>query len=112
MQETGETDRRAVSGDVARQKTVTALKPLKGMVMRMLQVTVESWPGGRESGKRVTSTADICRIANGALADYEARPFWSRHRECGSWARVRVSAFKPVGREPCVTRGAAKRDRR
>jgi hypothetical protein len=43
------------------------------MVMPMLRVTVELWPGGRESGKRVIATADIGRIADGALADYEAR---------------------------------------
>ncbi|USU18911.1 hypothetical protein [Paraburkholderia fungorum] len=39
----------------------------------MLRVTVELWPDGRESGKRVIATADIGRIADGALADYEAR---------------------------------------
>jgi len=39
----------------------------------MLRVTVELWPGGRESGKRVIAIADIGRIADGALADYEAR---------------------------------------
>jgi hypothetical protein len=37
----------------------------------MLKVTVELWPGGRESGKRVIATADIGRVKNGALADYE-----------------------------------------
>lgn len=37
----------------------------------MLRVTVELWPGGRESGKRVIATADIARVKNGALADYE-----------------------------------------
>jgi hypothetical protein len=37
----------------------------------MLRVTVELWPGGRESGKRVIATADIGRVKNGALADYE-----------------------------------------
>lgn len=39
----------------------------------VLRVTVELWPDGRESGKRVIATADIGRIADGALADYEAR---------------------------------------
>jgi hypothetical protein len=39
----------------------------------MLKVTVELWPGGRESGKRVIATADIGRVKNGALADYKAR---------------------------------------
>ncbi|MGF6968775.1 hypothetical protein OKW43_005803 [Paraburkholderia sp. WC7.3g] len=37
----------------------------------MLRVTIELWPGGRESGKRVIATADIARVKNGALADYE-----------------------------------------
>lgn len=39
----------------------------------MLRVTVELWPGGRESGKRTIATADIGRIRNGKLADYEVR---------------------------------------
>ncbi|RAS29752.1 hypothetical protein [Paraburkholderia bryophila] len=37
----------------------------------MLRVTVELWPGGRESGSRVLATANIGRIKNGALADYK-----------------------------------------
>ena len=37
----------------------------------MLRVTVELWPGGRETGRRVIATADIGRIRDGALADYE-----------------------------------------
>jgi hypothetical protein len=37
----------------------------------MLRVTVELWPGGRESGSRVLATAKIGRIKNGALADYK-----------------------------------------
>ena len=37
----------------------------------MLRVTVELWPGGRESGKRVIATADIGRVRSGALADYK-----------------------------------------
>jgi hypothetical protein len=37
----------------------------------MLRVTVELWPGGRESGRRVLATANIGRIKNGALADYK-----------------------------------------
>lgn len=36
----------------------------------MLRVTVELWPGGRESGSRVLATAKIGRVKNGALADY------------------------------------------
>jgi hypothetical protein len=37
----------------------------------MLRVTVELWPGGRESGRRVIATADIGRVKDGALADYK-----------------------------------------
>ena len=36
----------------------------------MLKVTVEIWPGGRESGRRTLATADIGRIRNGGLAEY------------------------------------------
>ena len=39
----------------------------------MLRVTVELWPGGRESSKRVIATADIGRVRSGALADYKVR---------------------------------------
>ncbi|WNC90211.1 hypothetical protein RI103_02285 [Paraburkholderia sp. FT54] len=39
----------------------------------MLKVTVELWPGGRESGRLVIATADIVRVKNGQLADYEVR---------------------------------------
>ncbi|MGF6902575.1 hypothetical protein [Paraburkholderia sp. GAS348] len=38
---------------------------------QMLKVTVELWPGGRESSRRVIATANIVRIKDGALADYE-----------------------------------------
>lgn len=37
----------------------------------MLRVTVEIFPGGRESSRRVLATADVARVKNGALADYE-----------------------------------------
>ena len=37
----------------------------------MLKVTVELWPGGRESSRRVLATADIARVKSGAHADYE-----------------------------------------
>nr|WP_081071676.1 hypothetical protein [Burkholderia cepacia] len=37
----------------------------------MLRVTVELWPGGSESSKRVIATADIGRIKDGKLADYK-----------------------------------------
>ena len=36
----------------------------------MLKVTVELWPGGRESGTRVLATVRISRIKDGSLADY------------------------------------------
>ncbi|QCP51620.1 hypothetical protein FAZ95_03035 [Trinickia violacea] len=39
----------------------------------MLKVTVELWPNGRESGRRVIATADIGRVADGAHADYKVR---------------------------------------
>ncbi len=39
----------------------------------MLRVTIELWPGGRESSKRVIATADIGRVRSGALADYKVR---------------------------------------
>lgn len=39
----------------------------------MLKVTVELWPGGRESGRRVIAAADIGRIRDGAFADYRVR---------------------------------------
>lgn len=35
----------------------------------MLRVTVELWPGGRESGGHVIATADIGRVRDGAQAD-------------------------------------------
>src|SRR5260370_32218973 len=38
---------------------------------QMLKVIVELWPGDRESGRRVIATADIGRIKDGQLADYE-----------------------------------------
>lgn len=37
----------------------------------MLRIAIEIWPGGRESGKRAIATADIRRVKDGALADYE-----------------------------------------
>jgi hypothetical protein len=39
----------------------------------MLRVTVELWPGGNDLRRRVIATADIGRIRNGVLADYEVR---------------------------------------
>ena len=39
----------------------------------MLRVTVELWPGGRESGKRVIATADIGRVRRAAFADYQVQ---------------------------------------
>jgi hypothetical protein len=37
----------------------------------MMRVTIEIWPGGRESARREIATADIGRVRDGALADYE-----------------------------------------
>jgi len=37
----------------------------------VLKVVVELWPGGNEAGRRVIATAEIARVRNGALADYE-----------------------------------------
>jgi hypothetical protein len=39
----------------------------------MLKITVEMWPGGTGLRRRTIATADIDRIRNGALADYEVR---------------------------------------
>ncbi|UIF86109.1 hypothetical protein [Cupriavidus sp. UYPR2.512] len=36
----------------------------------MLRLTVELFPGGRESGRRTLATANIARERSGALADY------------------------------------------
>jgi hypothetical protein len=38
---------------------------------RMLKVTVELCPGGREEGRRVLATADISRIKSGPYSDYK-----------------------------------------
>jgi len=43
------------------------------MVMLMLRITIELWPGGRESGKRTIATADISRIRDGSHADYKVK---------------------------------------
>jgi hypothetical protein len=56
----------------------------------MLRVTVELWPGGRESGKRVIATADIGRIADGEHADYEARLSETFIGKIGEPGRVRA----------------------
>ncbi|MGF6837892.1 hypothetical protein QF001_001759 [Paraburkholderia youngii] len=55
----------------------------------MLRVTVELWPGGRESGKRVIATADIARVRDGALADYEVGLKEERFGAVGAIAYVR-----------------------
>lgn len=39
----------------------------------MLKITVELWPGGRESGRRTIATAFIVNVRGGALADYEVQ---------------------------------------
>ncbi|SIT39478.1 conserved hypothetical protein [Paraburkholderia piptadeniae] len=55
----------------------------------MLRVTVELWPGGRESARRVIATADIARIRDGALADYEADLHEALLGNIGDTAHVR-----------------------
>ena len=55
----------------------------------MLRVTVELWPGGRESGKRVIATADIGRVRSGTHADYEVRLEESPLGDVGENATVR-----------------------
>ncbi len=51
----------------------------------MLKVTVELWPGGRESGSRVLATAKIGRIKSGSLADYKVELSEDPHGKiCGS----------------------------
>ena len=45
-------------------------KFIKKKERRMLRVTIELLPGGRETGRRVIATADIARVRGGALADY------------------------------------------
>lgn len=39
----------------------------------MLKVTVELWPGGRESERRTIATAFIVNVRGGALAHYEVQ---------------------------------------
>ena len=68
----------------------------------MLTVTVELWPGGRESGRRVLATADIARIKSGAHADYEVdlreAAARGRARHCDR-ARISTVVGERVG--PC-----------
>lgn len=54
----------------------------------MLRVTVEPWPGGRESGKRVIAIADIGKVKDGALADYEVHLEESTLGDVGNIATV------------------------
>lgn len=55
----------------------------------MLRVTVELWPGGRETAKRVIATADISRVKDGASADYEVCLEEGLLGAIGDTARVR-----------------------
>ena len=70
----------------------------------MLRVTVELWPGGRESGRRVLATADIARIKSGAHADYEVDLREALLGDVGDTATVReyprwsASVWDLVGR--------------
>jgi predicted house-cleaning noncanonical NTP pyrophosphatase (MazG superfamily) len=73
----------------------------------MLRITVELWPGGRESGKRVIAIADIARVKDGAQADYEVELQEKLLESVGEIAHVRnyprwsASVWDLVGR--CIT---------
>lgn len=56
----------------------------------MLRVTVELWPAGSESSRRVIATAAIGRIADGALADYEVSLSESGIGAVGKGTSVRI----------------------
>lgn len=76
----------------------------------VLRVTVELWPDGRESGKRVIATADIGRIADGALADYEARLYEDglgsvRAGNVSTYPRWSASIWDLVARSICAALG-------
>jgi hypothetical protein len=72
----------------------------------MLKVTVEIWPGGRESGRRVLATANIGRVKNGALADYRVELNEEPHGKiCGSlqdYPRYSVTLWDLVARAVAV----------
>jgi hypothetical protein len=72
----------------------------------MLKVTVELWPGGRESGSRVLATAKIGRIKNGSLADYKVELSEDPHGKiCGSlddYPRYAASLWDLVARAVAV----------
>ena len=82
----------------------------------MLRVTVELWPGGRESGRRVLATADIARIKSGAHADYEVDLREELLGDVGDTATVReyprwsASVWDLVGR--CIAAALQRRPRR
>jgi hypothetical protein len=62
---------------------------INGTVILMLRVTVELWPNGRESGKRVIATANIGRVKSGAHADYQVQMEESLIGNVGDTASVR-----------------------
>lgn len=72
----------------------------------MLKVTVEIWPGGRESGRRVLANANIGRVKNGALADYRVELSEEPHGKiCGSlqdYPRYSVTLWDLVARAIAV----------
>jgi hypothetical protein len=72
----------------------------------MLKVTVELWPGGRESGSRVLATAKIGRIKNGSLADYKVELSEDPHGKiCGAledYPRYAASLWDLVARAVAV----------
>lgn len=84
----------------------------------MLRVTVELWLGGRESGRRVIATADIGRIKDGALADYEVELQETVLDEMGvgdiarvrSYPRWSASVWDLVARAIAVSLNAGKEE--
>jgi len=55
----------------------------------VLRITIELWPGGRETGKRVIASGDIGRIRAGELADYEVDLREDLLGDVGDTAQVR-----------------------
>jgi hypothetical protein len=72
----------------------------------MLKVTVEIWPSGRESGRRVLATARIGRIKDGSPADYRVELSEEPHGKiCGAledYPRYATSLWDLVARAVAV----------
>ncbi|MGF6727751.1 hypothetical protein P3T43_007143 [Paraburkholderia sp. GAS41] len=74
----------------------------------MLKVTVEIWPGGRKSGRRVLATTYIGRIKDGALADYRVELHEDVQDDTGSanlldYPRYSATLWDMVARVIAVT---------